>query len=294
MTSSQRPPGVTSARRVAQGRRTEIADIVRRQSQGTGPSARRAEADERRARIVAVIRQEGRLLLSELAKFLEVSEPTLLRDLTVLERANLVRRTSHGAVVAGSFPTHSALPDHTPCEGLQAVIARLCTGLIREKQTVFLDSSPAWPTIADDLSRLEVSVLTNALAVAEAMAERPAAQHMLLGGELCSTSRALVGPVTAAMLERFTVDIAFIGAGGLTDEGVSVAATAEGHVKKVAIRRARRVVVAAEASVIGRNDFFSVAGLRDIDDIVSDVSQPDLVRWCRTYGVHLHHPEHGA
>ncbi|MET9773962.1 DeoR/GlpR family DNA-binding transcription regulator [Streptomyces sp. NPDC006367] len=294
MTPLGRAQDATRVHGLGEERRTRIADIVRRQSEGagTGGSAGRAAAEERRARIASVVRQRGRVPVTDLAGFLGVGEPTLLRDLTVLERANVLRRTSQGAVVAVTGLTPFPRRGREDRGGVRAVTARLCLDLVDQGQTLFLDSGTVSQAVADALGPLRVTVLTNALGVAETLAGRPTAPHVLLGGELSPASRSLVGPVAAAALERFTVDIAFVGAGGLTESGVSVAATEDGQIQQIAIGRARRVVVTVEASAVGNADFFGIAGLRDVDDIVCDRPQPDLARWCRTHGIRLHHPAH--
>ncbi|MFI8193854.1 DeoR/GlpR family DNA-binding transcription regulator [Streptomyces sp. NPDC085946] len=295
MTSLRRPQDAADIHHLGQGRRTRVADIVRRQSQGASTgSARRAAAEERRESIVSAVRARGNVLVSDLAEFLGISEPTLLRDLSVLERMNVLRRTRDGAVVAGPCHAPSASIGRERRSGAHAQFARLCMDLISEEQTIFLDSGRVSHALAEALGRSRVSVLTNALGVAVVLAERHAAHHVLLGGELCPTGRALVGPVAAATLERFTVDIAFITVSGVTSHGISVPATAEGHIKQVAMARARRVVVVAEAPAIGRDAFFCIAGLEDVDDIVCDLPQPDLVRWCRAHDVRLHYVEQGS
>jgi DeoR/GlpR family transcriptional regulator of sugar metabolism len=294
MTSLRRLQDAADIHHLDQGRRTQIADIVRRQSQGASTgSARRAAAEERRERIVSAVRGRGNVPVSDLADVLGISQPTLLRDLSVLERTNVLRRTSDGAVVAGPCPAPSSSIGRKRRGGPHADFVRLCTDLVGEEQTIFLDSGRASHALAEALGGSRVSVLTNALGVAEVLAERQAAHHVLLGGELCPTGRALVGPVAAATLERFTVDIAFITVSGVTSHGISVPATADGHVKQIAMGRARRVVVAAEAPAIGRDAFFGIAGLQDVDDIVCDLPQPDLVRWCRAHDVRLHCTERG-
>jgi DeoR/GlpR family transcriptional regulator of sugar metabolism len=293
MTSLRRPQDAAD-NHLDQGRRTQIADIVLRQSQGASTgSARRAAAEERRERIVSAVRGRGNVPVSDLADVLGISQPTLLRDLSVLERKNVLRRTSDGAVVAGPCLAPSASIDRKRRSGAHTEFARLCMDLIGDEQTLFLDSGRASHALAEALGGSRVSVLTNALGVAEVLAERDAAHHVLLGGELCPTGRALVGPVAAATLERFTVDIAFITVSGVTSHGISVPATADGHIKQAAMGRARRVVVAAEAPAIGRDAFFGIAGLEDVDDIVCDLPQPDLVRWCRAHEVRLHCTERG-
>jgi DeoR/GlpR family transcriptional regulator of sugar metabolism len=55
-------------------------------------------AAERQEKIAALIASRGRVHLDELASVFEVSQPTLRKDLTILEQQGLVKRTHGGAL----------------------------------------------------------------------------------------------------------------------------------------------------------------------------------------------------
>jgi DeoR/GlpR family transcriptional regulator of sugar metabolism len=60
---------------------------------------------------------------------------------------------------------------------------------------------------------------------------------------LRSLGGSLVGPIALETLPRFSVDIAFIGATGATEEGITVADVTEAQIKQTVIDRARHVIV---------------------------------------------------
>ena len=60
----------------------------------TSPVAEHAFGEERRERIVAVVNARGRVRIGELAREVAASEPTVRKDLALLERAGLLRRTA--------------------------------------------------------------------------------------------------------------------------------------------------------------------------------------------------------
>ena len=55
-------------------------------------------AAERQEKIAALVTSRGRIHLDELATVFEVSQPTLRKDLTILEQQGLVKRTHGGAL----------------------------------------------------------------------------------------------------------------------------------------------------------------------------------------------------
>src|SRR5258707_5402576 len=60
--------------------------------------------DDRRSRILEVIRQRGFASLPALAEALEVSESTVRRDLDFLEETGVAQRTHGGGVYTGPSP----------------------------------------------------------------------------------------------------------------------------------------------------------------------------------------------
>ncbi len=163
-----------------------------------------------------------------------------------------------------------------------AVVAHIHPGA-----AVFLDSGTTVELVAETLNIPNVNVLTNAVEVARLVADRPDMRHTLIGGQLRSLGGSLVGPIALQTLTRFTVDVAVIGASGLTEEGVSVADVAEAQIKQAAIDRARSVILAMDSSKFGRSDFVGVCGLDRIDTIITDTASSDARAWCEEHHVSL-------
>ncbi|SLJ61656.1 transcriptional regulator of sugar metabolism [Mycobacteroides abscessus subsp. abscessus] len=101
----------------------------------------------------------------------------------------------------------------------------------------------------------------------------------LLGGRVRGITQAAVGPDTLRVLAGLRVDTAFIGTNALTGaHGLSTPDVDEAAVKRAMVASAHRVVVVADSSKIGREDFVRFAGIDDIDVLVTDSGIPDSVR----------------
>ena len=138
-------------------------------------------------------------------------------------------------------------------------IARACLDLIDTGDAVFLDSGSTVLAIAEQLTVTasageprNVNVLTNALAVAQTLADRAGIRHTVLGGYYRPTGGCSVGPLTEEDLTRFTVNLAFLGVTGVTEQGFTVADLSEAQVKRAVIDRARRVVITMRPPRSGR------------------------------------------
>ena len=163
-----------------------------------------------------------------------------------------------------------------------------CLDLIADGDTIFLDSGTTIEQLAlalaerrrTDRNAPRVTVLTNSLAVTQAVAETPGIEHVVLGGRFRPVDGTFVGPLTLQTVERLTPQTAFISVSGLAADGITVVDLDEAQLKAAVIERAGRVVVAADHSKIGAIDFAPVCELSDIDVIVTDRISPELETLC--------------
>lgn len=243
--------------------------------------------EERRGRIAEAVRNRGRVRVADLVALTGVSEPTIRKDLTELERQRLLRRTRGGAI-AVEVQGEVNLADRVPINAAaKARIARACRALVGRGDSVYVDSGTTTEAIASVLDIPNLNVLTNAIRTAEIVATRGVARHILLGGQLRLLGGSLVGPVAIDTLRRFTVNVAFIGVSGIDPDGISASDVPEAQLKQEVIEIAKRVVVPVDTSKVGLTDFYRIAGLSRVDTIVTDEPNDHLASWCRDSGTEL-------
>ncbi len=248
---------------------------------------RPAFAEERQEQIEEMVRTRGRVRLSELVAAFGVTEPTLRKDLTALEKRGALKRIHGGALAARpALETELEARDQLNAS-VKDRIAEACVAEIKDGDAIFLDSGSTVSRIARLLTGRRLMVLTNAVEVATRVCEMPGIDHVLLGGQYRRVSGSNVGPLAIESLERFTVNIGFLGASGVGDSGITVADPNEAALKAAVIERSRRVVVAADGSKIGAIDFARVCSLADVDVLVTDSDSDDLRASCAHHGVEL-------
>src|SRR5215207_4759516 len=144
--------------------------------------------EARRDHIVETLRRHGRVVASELAATLGVSDDTVRRDLSDLAQAGVLHRV-HG----GALPTSPALPAFAARE-LQApeakrAIARVAAGLVRNGQVVFMDGGTTARLTAAQLSpELRATVITHSPTTADVLMDHPHVELVLLGGRVFKPS----------------------------------------------------------------------------------------------------------
>jgi DeoR/GlpR family transcriptional regulator of sugar metabolism len=246
-----------------------------------------AFAEERRRRIAQYVASRGRAHVAELTELVGVTEATIRRDLSQLERQRRLKRTHGGAIAVEHMLEPELASRELTNVAAKEAIAAACMEEIEQGSSVFLDSGSTVLRIAQRLTGYEVNVLTNSIGVAEAVVDAPGVRHTVLGGQLRRSGGCFVGPLALAAIERFTVNVAFIGASGISAEGISEADLGESQLKAAIIARARRVVVPIDHSKVGATDFALIAPLDAIDVVVTDRASDALQAICEEHGVEV-------
>ncbi|MFJ8930475.1 MULTISPECIES: DeoR/GlpR family DNA-binding transcription regulator [unclassified Streptomyces] len=234
-------------------------------------------AEERQREIVRAARHSGSVDVTELAAALGVAKETVRRDLRALEDHGLVRRTHGGAypVESAGFETTLAFRTtmHVP---EKRRIAAAAADLLGDAETVFVDEGFTPQLIAEALPRERpLTVVTASLATAGALAENDNTTVLLLGGRVRAGTLATVDHWTSKMLAGFVVDLAYIGANGISrDHGLTTPDPAVSEVKSQAIRAARRTVFAGVHTKFGAISFCRFAPVGALETIVTSTQLP--------------------
>lgn len=230
-------------------------------------------ADERRQHILSLLHQQGSARTMELAKRFNVSDQTIRRDLQELEDLGLIIK-SHGG---GSLINWSGAPFHdrtlTNREEKQR-IAATAASLVKPGMTVVLGPGTTTEAVAHRIDGMPITLVTNSLAVARAIASRET-EVLLTGGRYRSEAELTVGEWTELNLARLFADISFIGVSGIdADSGYTVTEEDEALALRHCIRVAKRAVVVADASKFERVAKASVAPLSAVHLLISDEGLP--------------------
>jgi len=230
-------------------------------------------AEERQRWIVERARAGGRVEVASLADELGVTTETVRRDLTTLERHALLRRVHGGAIPIERLGFEPALAARdTVLTDEKERIARLALAELPDEGTILLDAGTTTARLADALpADRELVVLTNALPIAMSLSIRPNITVLMLGGKVRGRTQAAVDAWALQALADSYVDVAFIGANGISPErGLTTPDTTESAVKRAMIRAARRTVVLADHTKVGQDHLSRFATLDEIDTLITD------------------------
>jgi DeoR family fructose operon transcriptional repressor len=231
--------------------------------------------EERQQAIADLVAQRGRLSVNALAEQYDVTTETVRRDLSALERAGVVRRVHGGAVPAGAltaFEPRVADRDRAHADQKDRIAQQAVALLPGNGGAAVLDAGTTTARLAMMIPRdLTLTVITNAVPIAARLAGSPSVELHLLPGRVRPTTHAAVGEDTVEALGHLRVDVAFVGANGLSvGHGLTTPDHAEAATKRAMVGCAHLVVALLDSSKIGQEQMVRFAGLSDVDVVVTD------------------------
>lgn len=227
----------------------------------------RAAAD-RRSAIVMRVRERGTTAVADLPELFGVSAETIRRDLRVLEDRHEVVR-AYGSVRAqesGIFET-TEFQRARQFSAEKARIARKAVSLLGRAETVFIDEGYLPLVIGRALpADRELTVVTTALSTAADLSTRPNLTVICVGGRVRPSTFGVVDRWSSEMLRSMELDLAFIGANGVTEQGwLTTPDPAVAATKQAAMESAHRRIFSGDHSKFGHATFVRFARLSDFE-----------------------------
>ena len=227
---------------------------------------------ERRSQIAELIVCNKTITNAELMERFGVSIETVRRDLDYLEKQGVLRKVYGGATVnvaINSEPEYASR-SRTNYEEKNA-IAQEAAKLICPGDTVFLGVGTTVQAMVQHMKNIgRITVFTNALRTAVELIEIPGCTVILPGGQLRPKELTVSGFPAEENLLKFNVDKAFVGIGGITEDGITDFHTNEACLHRQVILNAKQSIALTDSSKIGVRAMNNVCSLKQIDLVVTD------------------------
>ena len=225
----------------------------------------RLKIDIRRNRILEMLREKGKVLVTDLSQELGVTAVTVRTDLDALEADGRLERVQGGAILKPqpAAPAWSMGNE----EDEKWVIARYTAEQIPDGCTLFINSGSTTRCLARALKRRNnLNIVTNSLAVAAELGALPSVHVILLGGEINVQYGFTFGEDAQKQLQRYQADWAVLSVDGVsTLGGITTFHAEEAAVNRIMMERSRGILIVADHTKIGRTGF---THLHEIDSSV--------------------------
>ncbi|GAB2453671.1 DeoR/GlpR family DNA-binding transcription regulator [Xylanimonas ulmi] len=257
------------------------------------------DRDERLSQIADAVTADGSMSVEQVIERFGVSAATARRDLDALAGQQLVTRTRGGAVAnatSGDLPLRYKA---AIASGAKHAIAAYAAGLVRPGAIVAFNGGTTTTLVArhlairssaeDAFGVAGLTVVTNAVNIANDLIVRPRIRVMVTGGVARTRSYELVGPLAMSTLPRVHVDTLFLGVSAVDPaRGLYADHEGEAEVNDALRRMAEATYVVADGSKLRATAFALICGLDDVTAVITDDgADPHDVAALRARGVEV-------
>lgn len=167
-------------------------------------------------------------------------------------------------------------------------IARCAAQMIQNDEAVFLGADSITYRMIPFLKEKRLTIVTNSLQVLrniqEAGMNPDRLQCFLLGGEFRCESNSICGPAAVEMLKGFSLDKAFFGADGISEQmGICAKEMENAEIKVTAFRHSANTYVLADQNQFYKNQFYRMVGLKDVMLITDVPAEKRLLEQMKGY-----------
>ena len=230
---------------------------------------------ERRNKIAKMLESNPTVTNSEIMERFGVSIETVRRDLSALEKRGVLERVYGGAVKKNFINTEPGYDGREKSNTKEKqAIALAAKKFINVNDTVFFDIGTTVWMIAKNIDESKkITGFTNSLRTAVALAERDF-KVFIPGGSLRKGELAVSGSIAEQNMRCFNIDKAFIGVGGISEEGITDFIESEASFRKQIIKNARTVIAVADHSKFSIRAMCNICGAEEIDILITDKKAP--------------------
>ncbi|MBW4889370.1 DeoR/GlpR family DNA-binding transcription regulator [Mucilaginibacter sp. HMF5004] len=237
--------------------------------------------NQRREKILDLLKEDGSAKVITLARIFKVTEVTIRQDLEKLEKDDLIIK-EHGGAYLKNIKDQVSSFSLTHQENLEKKerIAEKCLEYIENGDTIILDSGSTTTEIAKKLrGHRNLTVITNALNIALILGAETGIEVIMTGGEFKPPTLSLTGQKAADFFKGINVQKLFLATAGLSlKSGLTYPSISDIVVKKAMIDAAETTYLVADSSKFSKNAFASLGALSLIDYIVTDSDIDDSHR----------------
>ena len=226
------------------------------------------------------LEKDNILNVKEIAQELNISEATIRRDLTELEKQGKLKRVHGGAILADSDQILSEQREVKMKERFRIHYEekrKVCiqaSHLVKDGECIFLDGGTSIVPMIDELQNRNVRIVTHNHLIVSKL-KNPKAQIIVIGGDYIAKYAMSAGPLAVNTLRQFQFDRCFIGCAGIdVEENCSYTAEVETReLKKIAMENSKHKYLLIDSSKIGVRGFCKFKLLDSFEKIYCD--QPE-------------------
>ncbi len=233
--------------------------------------------EERYNQLIAMLGGEKFVTVRDMANKLFVSEATIRRDLTAIEKTGIIRRVHGGAILVkqSNKDVSLYLRENVNAEA-KNIIARKAMNIVKKDHVIILDASSTAYTLIPYLSPKDnLVIVTNGIKVAYELGKKHI-KTLCTGGIMIDNSFSFIGHHAESLIESIQADLMFFSTRGISTAGImSDTSIEETKLRQVMLKHSKRKILLCDSSKFGKEYFFTLGSLTEIDEMISETTLPE-------------------
>ncbi|ACK94657.1 DeoR/GlpR family DNA-binding transcription regulator [Bacillus cereus] len=227
--------------------------------------------EERREKILELLNTDGRVIAKDLAERFDMSIDSIRRDLSIMEKEGLLKRTHGGAIELARVRNLAVEPAkrYSDSSIYEDTIARVAVSYIQEGDSIFIGGASVHNAMLKYLPEVSFTVITNSIEIAGYLREYKNIDTYLIGGKV-KPSGNITDTLASELISRFSIDLYFSTGGGISLQGISTATPEVAYFSKRVSEIARRNICLVPHNKLGIDCFIRGESLKKIDIIITD------------------------
>lgn len=242
-------------------------------------------AEKRQEAIVDQVNQNGSVLVKELAKQFDVTEDSIRKDLTALQKKGLLKKTYGGAVrIREKIAVNEVVARKRVGKNQEdkLKIAHKAMQCIKDGDLVYLDLSTSNLELARLLiqSDKNITVVSNMIEILLLYANSKQRNFIFVGGGLNRQGDAFSGSLANQSLEPFHFDKAFMGLEGVDTETGEIYnfSVEDGLTKRFVLSRCKKAYMMMETRKFAMEGNYSYAQLDDFTGVICEKEPKEKIK----------------
>jgi DeoR/GlpR family transcriptional regulator of sugar metabolism len=230
------------------------------------------ESDIRYKKILDEIKTNGRVYVNEVAEQMGVTQVTIRRDLTYLEKKGLLKKIYGGAVPSSPQLKASVTYREKKKIAAKKIIGRLASELIKDEDVIYLESGTTCNEIIPYLADKDnLTVIVNSLYLMRNLSKMANHKIILIGGQYRTEQMDTVGPGAEMAISQLGGFKAFTGADDISiNGGISGADTVTVGFAKLVLQNANEVIFVGDDTKFDNPALYKIADINRLNYIVTN------------------------
>ena len=229
--------------------------------------------------ILDILQLQGSVSVADLSERLSVSEVTIRKDLSVLEKQNKLYRTHGRAIPISPYIGDRHINEKEKQMVLEKrAIGKMAAKLVNEHDSILIASGTTILYTAKELvDKKNITVISASVSASSMLSQNKGIDVVQLGGMVRESSVSVVGSFAEDMLKYFNCSLLFMGADGVDLEfGITTTNMMEANLNRMMMNTSQQTVLLVDSTKFGKKGFSKICDLSEIDRIITDDAIPQM------------------